>query len=229
MFSLASHLLTAAWILGCFPMMGATPDVEHLHFNINWPSGLNLGEAQLRSVPKQGNLDMEFTIDAGVPGFAVTDRYRSSATPAMCALEFEKDLLHGKKTVKETTKFDAEKHVAVRETKGGGGKTEAPIGACAKDALSFLAFIRDELSKGRVPSSQTIFFGAAYTIRVQHAGTTKVTLPEGPVEVDKLVATVKGKASDVTFEMYFAKDRARTPVLVKVPLALGIFSMELVR
>jgi hypothetical protein len=85
------------------------------------------------------------------------------------------------------------------------------------------------LSKGRVPSSQSIFFGAVYTIRVQHAGTTKVTLPEGPVEVDKLVATVKGKASDVTFEMYIAKDRARTPVLVKVPLPLGIFSMELVR
>ena len=210
-------------------MLFAAQDNEHLHYNINWPSGLNLGEAQLRSVAKQGNLDMELTIDAGVPGFPVTDRYRSKATAAMCAIEFEKDLLHGKKSVKETTKFDTVRGIAVRETKGGGGKTESPIGPCTKDALSFLGFIREELAKGRVPSPQTIFFGAAYTIRVQHAGTQKLTLPEGPVEVDKLVAVVKGKASDVTFEIYIAKDRARTPVLVKAPLAMGVFSMELVR
>jgi hypothetical protein len=29
--------------------------------------------------------------------------------------------------------------------------------------------------------------------------------------------------------MYFARDAARTPLLVKVPFALGKFSMELVR
>ena len=211
------------------PFLFAVQENEHLRFNINWPSGLNLGEAQLRSVSKQGNLDMEFTVDAGVPGFPVTDRYRSLATPAMCSLEFEKDLLHGKRTIKETTRFDAAKGIATRETKGGGGKTESAISPCTKDALSFLGFIRDELAKGRVPSAQTIYFGAAYTIRVQHAGTQKITLPEGPVEVDKLVATVKGKASDVTFEIYIAKDRARTPVLVKAPLGMGVFSMELVR
>jgi len=210
------------------PLLFAVAENEHLRYNINWPSGLNLGEAQLRTVPKQGNLDMEFSIDAGVPGFPVTDRYRSLATPAMCSVEFEKDLLHGKKSTKETTKFDAAKGVAIRETKGGG-KTEASILPCAKDALSFLGFIREELAKGRVPSPQTVYFGAAYTIRLHHAGTQKITLPEGPVETDKLVATVKGKASDITFEIYIAKDKSRTPVLVKAPLAMGVFSMELVR
>jgi hypothetical protein len=29
--------------------------------------------------------------------------------------------------------------------------------------------------------------------------------------------------------MYFARDAARTPLLFKVPLAMGTFSMELVR
>ena len=215
-------------VIAFIPFLFAAQENEHLRYNINWPSGLNLGEAQLRSVNKQGKLEMELTIDAGVPGFPVTDKYRSQATAGMCAIEFEKDLLHGKKLVKETTKFDVVRGVAVRETKGGG-KTESPIGPCVKDALSFLGFVREELSKGRVPSPQTIYFGASYTIRVQHAGTHKLTLPEGPVEVDKLVATVKGKASDVTFEIYIAKDRSRTPVLVKAPLAMGVFSMELVR
>ena len=214
-----------SWIL--IALLFAVQENEHLRYSINWPSGLNLGEAQLRTVAKQGNLDMELTVDAGVPGFPVTDRYRSTSTAAMCAIEFEKDLLHGKRSIKETTKFA--NGAAVRQTKGGGGKTETAIGPCAKDALSFLGFVREELSKGRVPSPQTIFFGAVYTIRVSHAGTQKLTLPEGPVEVDKLVASVKGKASDVTFEIYIAKDRARTPVLVKVPLSMGVFSMELVR
>lgn len=211
------------------PLLFAVPDNEHLRYNINWPSGLTLGEAQLRTVAKQGNLDMELTIDAGVPGFPVTDRYRSLATAGMCSIEFEKDTLHGKRAVKETTKFDSAKGIAVRETKGGGGKTETAIGPCAKDALSFLGFVRRELAKGRVPSAQTVYFGAAYTIRLTHAGTQKLTLPEGPVEVDKLVASVKGKASDWTFEIYIAKDSTRTPVLVKAPLAMGVFSMELVR
>ena len=217
----------SVWIL--ISLLFAVQENEHLHYAVNWPSGLTLGEAQLRTVAKQGNLEMELTIDAGVPGFPVTDRYRSMATAGMCSIEFEKDLLHGKRSIKETTKFDTARGVAVRETKGGGGKTESAIGPCAKDALSFLGFVREELAKGRVPSSQTIFFGATYTVRVTHAGTQKLTLPEGPVEVDKLVATVKGKASDVRFEIYIAKDRARTPVLVKAPLAMGVFSMELVR
>ncbi len=41
--------------------------------------------------------------------------------------------------------------------------------------------------------------------------------------------TVKGPATDITFDVFFAKDAARTPALVKVPLELGTFSMELVR
>jgi hypothetical protein len=49
------------------------------------------------------------------------------------------------------------------------------------------------------------------------------------VEADRMVANLKGPASEHTFEMYFARDAARTPVLVKLPLAMGSFSMELVR
>jgi len=125
----------SVWIL--IALLFAIPENEHLRYAVNWPSGLALGEAQLRTVPKQGNREMELVIDAGVPGFPVTDKYRSIATVAMCSIEFEKDLLHGKRSIKETTTFDSARGVAVRETKGGGGKTETPIGPCAKDALSF--------------------------------------------------------------------------------------------
>ena len=46
---------------------------------------------------------------------------------------------------------------------------------------------------------------------------------------DKVTCTVKGPASRFDFEMYFARDPARTPLLVNIPLPLGSISMELVR
>ena len=44
-----------------------------------------------------------------------------------------------------------------------------------------------------------------------------------------VTATVKGPSSEISFEVFFLKDQARTPALVRVPLALGKFTMELVR
>jgi hypothetical protein len=50
-----------------------------------------------------------------------------------------------------------------------------------------------------------------------------------PTQADRFSARVKGPASEHSIEIYFARDPARTPVLVRVPFPLGIFSMELVR
>jgi hypothetical protein len=46
---------------------------------------------------------------------------------------------------------------------------------------------------------------------------------------DRVVVYVKGPKSDFSFETYYARDAARTPLLVKVPFSAGTFSMELVR
>ena len=80
-----------------------------------------------------------------------------------------------------------------------------------------------------MPGPQSILFGSQYQIRIQHKGAEMVQMPEGAVEADRLIGTVKGKTGEVVFEMYFARDRARTPVLIKLPLAMGTFSMELIR
>jgi hypothetical protein len=74
-----------------------------------------------------------------------------------------------------------------------------------------------------------VFFGAPYEIRVEFMGTQKIPLGESQVEADRVTAAVKGPSSEISFEVFFLKDRTRTPVLVRVPLALGTFSMELVR
>jgi hypothetical protein len=207
---------------------------EHLRFSVNWPSGLSLGEGNLsasRSGSAQdstGRLDMAFNLDAGIPGFSVSDQYRSAASPDYCSLEFQKKVSHGKKSADETTKFDDETQTATRET-ANGGKSDMKMSSCGKDALTYLYFVRRELSQGRLPPTQTVFFGSPYQIHLEFGGTLNITLGEKSVEADKILANLKGPSSDINFEVYFLKDQARTPVLVKVPLTLGTFSMELVR
>ena len=231
---LAKHVGQASWPVGAFCLglagliYAAAPESEHLRYQVNWPSGLALGEAQLRIANQEGRTESELNIDASVPGFQVLDKFRAIAGLDLCSIEFEKDSHHGKKVAKETTTFQANRGVAVRKT-SNGGTSELETGTCGKDALTFLSFVRQELMKGRVPPPQTILFGGQYQIRLQHKGSQVVQMAEGAVEADRLVAAVKGPVSEFTFEMYFARDRLRTPVLVKVPLAMGTFSMELIR
>jgi hypothetical protein len=46
---------------------------------------------------------------------------------------------------------------------------------------------------------------------------------------DRLASSVHGPSSNLDFDLLFARDAARTPVLIRVPLALGTFSLELIR
>jgi len=206
---------------------------EQLRYNVNWPSGLSLGEAQLGSSRDKGSADvaprlhLDFSLDAAVPGFSVTDRYHSEASPEFCSVAFDRTATHGQKKTDEKTTFDRSGW-ATRQTTGGG-KSQMKTASCGKDALAFLYFVRRELSQGRLPAPQTVYFGAAYEIRLAFAGTQIIKLADKQVEADRVTASVKGAASEVGFEVFFLKDAARTPALVRVPLALGTFSMELVR
>ncbi len=74
-----------------------------------------------------------------------------------------------------------------------------------------------------------MYFGSAYQISLAFAGTQSIRLADKPVDADRVTATVKGPASEISFDVFFLKDRARTPALVRVPLPLGTFSMELVK
>ena len=201
---------------------------ETLRYAVNWPSGLSLGEAQLQARKTAGGWSFELTLDAAVPGFAVADRYRSSASAQFCSLEFEKDTSHGRRKASEKTTFDYRKATARRAT-AGGGKSDIPISACARDALDFLFYTRRELSQGRVPPAETVMAGAAYQVRVEYSGAQKIALGEARVEADRVVVSVKGPKSDVSFEAFFARDAARTPLVVRCPFSLGTFSLELVR
>jgi hypothetical protein len=227
-------LLLCAALAGAVPSAAPVFKNEQLRYSINWPSGLSLGEAQLGATSSKGpedssgHFNFTFDIDAGVPGFSVSDRYRAQAVDDFCSSEFLRTTKHGPKKIDEKLTFD-QSHNTVSRGAVGGEDTQTSASSCARDALTFLYYARRELSQGRIPATQTVFLGAQYKIRLEFAGTQSIRLADKPVEADRVTASAKGPASDISFEVFFLKDAARTPALVRVPLPLGTFSMELVQ
>ena len=225
---LRGTLLLAAAIAGAVPSSAPVFENEQLRYSINWPSGLSLGEATLSASGSAARYRFNFDIDAGVPGFAVSDRYRSQAVDDFCSTEFLRTTKHGSKKIDEKLTFDPHQGTVSRGAPGGES-TDISAAPCSKDALTFLYYVRRELSQGRIPPRQAVFLGSQYEISMEFGGTQTVRIGDKPVETERVTVSAKGAASNIGFEVYFLKDRARTPALVRVPLELGTFSMELVK
>lgn len=225
---LRGSLLIAAAVAGAVPSSAPVFENEQLRYSIVWPSGLSLGEASLSSSGSAAHYRFNFDLDAGVPGFAVADRYRSQAVDNFCSTEFLRTTKHGSKKLDEKMTFDPHTGTVSRGAVGGES-TDVSASPCSKDALTFLYYVRRELSQGRIPPRQSIFLGTQYEISIEFGGTQSVRIADKPVETERVTVSAKGPASNIGFEVYFLKDRSRTPALVRVPLELGTFSMELVK
>jgi hypothetical protein len=221
--------ITAPFLLLALTAIAADSTLpnESLRYSVNWPTGVSLGEAQLTASSSPQHMHFQFNLDAGAPAFTVSDRYSADASGSFCASEFHKSISHGSKKASEQETFDSKTGAVTRGT--GSGQTEMSSGACGKDALTFLYFLRQELSQGRLPSQETVYFGAPYEVRLSSAGTESVKIGGVAVDADRITASVSGPSSRISVELLFLKDRARTLALVKVPLELGTFSMELVK
>ena len=199
---------------------------ETLGFTVNWQGGLSLGQGRMQARrAEHGRWEFEFTLDASISGvIALTDRYRSVATADLCSVEFERNSAHGARKSRETVTFAQDRGTAHRTTTGGGSSDFA-VPACARDALTFLYFTRREMGQGRVPLATTVVMGGPYDIRLEYRGEEPV---KGAV-ADLLASSARGPKSNVSFDLLFARDPARTPLLVRTPFPLGTFSLELAR
>jgi hypothetical protein len=189
---------------------------------------LSLGEAKLTAAHSGFQWQFNLTIDAAIPGFIVKDAYRANAGPDLCSTEFERTTVHGAKKVSEKTEIA--NGMAVRKTVGGGGQTELAVPACAHDALTALFYARRELGQGRVPQTEKILFGGAYQLQSQYMGAQSISINSTLVQADRVLCTVTVRETQrYDFEIFFARDAARTPLLIRVPFPLGAISMELIR
>lgn len=200
---------------------------ESLRYSLKLPTGLALGDAVFSATKAGQGWAFSVAVNAGVPGFAIKDDYRATATGGVCSVELDKGFSHRTKQTREKTTFNQQTQRAVRETTlpPNAGKTEFAIGPCAKDAVSFVYYMRREMGQGRVAPPETVYFGAGYSVQLRYTGESKV----GNAVADHVVGTVKGPSSSFTLEIDFARDPARTPLIIKVPLTLGTLTAELVR
>ncbi len=208
------------------------PSGERLRYDVAWPSGLTLGEAEFRTQAGSDGWDFELALKASLPTIEIDDSYRSLTDAELCSREFKKDTRHGKKTANETLLFDQEANRVERTTmtpSGPGGKSTFEAPPCAKDALAFLYFLRQSLAMGRIPPPDDLYFGAGYLVSLTFTETLQLSTAHGSQEADKILVDVMGPDSLHNFEIYFAKDAARTPLLVRVPFDIGTFSLKLLR
>jgi hypothetical protein len=62
-----------------------------------------------------------------------------------------------------------------------------------------------------------------------YAGAEDITVGNKKATTDHLTVSVKGPKSDFHFEVYYARDPARTPLQIRVPLSMATFTLDLVR
>jgi hypothetical protein len=204
---------------------------ETLKYTVNWPSGLSLGEATFTAQHlSSAGWEFDMTLNAAIPGFALVDHVKASATDDLCSKQFERDLANGGRKTEEKIEFDQKQGSAHRVTTvpKNGGETTFSIAGCARDALTYVYYGRRELGQGRVPQAQNVYFGGPYSARMDYTGAQNVAVGGKSTVTDHLVVSVKGPKADFNFEVFYARDAARTPVAIRIPLPLGALSIELV-
>jgi hypothetical protein len=206
------------------------PD-ENLDYSINWPSGLSLGEAHWKAhnsgTAQAPVWEFGFNAEAHIPAYGLSDSYYAKASGAYCTDKLSKDEQHGSRKTDETETVDPKTLTATRTPSSGEGVSTLTVPDCVHDALSFLFFTRRELLSGRIPPSQTILFGGRYEVKLTPLGEEKIRSGDRTYDTDKYGCHVQGPSSSVDMDIYFARDAVRTPVRVRIPLAMGAFSVEL--
>src|SRR5580693_5000967 len=90
--ALACSLMASALSFAAAPpaLTGFPFTDEDLNYSIAWPGGANLGDAHLHARHSGDAWNFTLTLDAGVPGFAVKDTYRSDAVADLCSASFDR-------------------------------------------------------------------------------------------------------------------------------------------
>lgn len=225
--------------LACAPLTFAADQLtgfpfqnETLRYRVTWPGGRSLGDVTVTAHKAGDGWDFDMSTIVNIPLVPISDQYKSSASGAdLCSSTLQREISHGARKVTEKTEFDQKKNQAQRQTlvPAGGGRSEFAIPTCGRDALTFQYFARREMGQGRVAPAGKVFFGSGYEVKMVYTGAQDIPVAGKPVVTDHVNVSVKGPASDFAFEIFYARDAARTPLLVKIPVSIGTVSLELVR
>ena len=237
---MTSFCRTLLLALACAPLTLAADQLtgfpfqnETLRYRVVWPGGGSLGDVTLSAHQAgDGGWDFDLSTSVLLPLVPISDRYTASAGGGdLCSSTLQREISHGNKKVIERTEFDQKENRAQRRTlvPAGGGRSEFSIPTCGRDALTFQYLARREMGQGRVPPAGRVFFGSAYDVRMVYTGALEIPVAGKTTVTDHVNVSVKGPASEFTLEVFYARDAARTPLLIKIPVSAGAVSLELVR
>lgn len=203
-------------------------DGEQLSYEVTWPSGLGLGQTSFLARATIEGWDFRMSVQASLPILEIQDKYHAKATTELCSTEFSKNTIRGQKKAQEQIRFDQRDHKATRSTVTGG-KNTFPIPPCARDSLTFLYFLREQLAAGRIPPPDDVYFGAQYQVVLTYLETRNIEVANTLHLTDRILIDIQGPKSELNFEIFFSKDEARIPLLIRIPFEAGTFSLRLVQ
>ena len=224
--------LAAAVVLLSAPGFSQAPPFVHnesLVYEVTWPSGLSLGEAQFKARKDGQGWSFELVIDAALPTMEISDEYRSRSDADLCSLELVKKVRRGEKKIDESVVYDQKKLKARRSIAGASGSEEVDIPPCGRDGLTFLYYLRSELAAGRVPPPDDLNFGPQYQVVATYAESIELEAAGERSMADRMLVGLTGPKSQHNFEIFVGKDKARTPLLMRIPFDLGTFSLKLLQ
>lgn len=209
------------------PEAAPFPSGEALRYDIVWPSGLRLGEARFTANSNQAGWAFSADLSANLPVLAIEDQYQSTSDFSLCSASFKKVVSHGKRKQNEEVAFNQVENSALRRNLADGTTQNLVIPPCARDALTYLYSLRQDLAQGRVPPPDDFNFGSQYQISVSYVETREIEAGGKMQPADRLLVDVYGGENPVNIELFLAQDAARTPLVIRVPFELGTFSLKL--
>ena len=139
------------------PLTGFPFTDEDLNYSLNWPSGINLGEAHLHAKRAGAKWDFAIHTRSGHPGFrGAGTSIAAQSAPDLCSMSFDRSTVHGLAQGEKGNQSTRGRGIATRVSKGGRRDSEFRCRSCVKDALTYLFYTREELGQGRVPAAQKI-------------------------------------------------------------------------
>ncbi|MBI4478671.1 MAG: DUF3108 domain-containing protein [Acidobacteria bacterium] len=203
---------------------------ERLRFNLLWPSGFSLGEAVLEASRAGEQIQLQATVQADLPQHPIEYAFSSSVDEQLCSVRYIETLREGNNTRETSYEFDQENH-KVRRTEGGQS-SESSIPECARDPLALLYHFRRQLSFQQLPIGTpeavgAFYLGGDYTTRYEAITPETVQLGTKEWAGDRFLIRVEGPGGERSFEVWIRPDTARTPVAVRIPFPLAMFSAEL--
>ena len=200
---------------------------EVLRYDIVWPSGLRMGEARFTANSNQAGWAFSADVSGNLPVLSIEDKYESKTDFSLCSVSFKKVVSHGKKKQDEEVTFNQAENRALRRNLANGTTQDLIVPPCARDALTYLYALRQDLAQGRVPPPDDFNFGPQFQISVSYVETREIEAAGKTQPADRLLVDVNGGENPVNIAMFLAQDAARTPVLIRVPFELGTFSLKL--